>query len=215
VKSPAAAVHADCVAACEAAAQALADLGHRLEPVSALPLGAEEDAERILDVIAAGQARDVERYAQVLGRELGPDDLDCDNWTVTERGQQLSATDYLAGVEALNHATRAAASWWDERELDVLLTPTLPAPPAQIGELVADAAHPMQGFERSGAFTAFTIPFNVTGQPAISLPLHWNAAGLPVGVQLVARYGREDLLLSLAAELEAALPWSDRRPPVW
>ncbi|MEN8181933.1 MAG: amidase [Myxococcota bacterium] len=215
VESPAAAVHADCVAACEVAARALADLGHRLEPVSALPLGAEEDAERILDVIAAGQARDVERYAQVLGRELGPDDLDCDNWTVTERGQQLSATDYLAGVEALNHATRAAASWWDERELDVLLTPTLPAPPAQIGELVADPAHPMQGFERSGAFTAFTIPFNVTGQPAISLPLHWTVAGLPVGVQLVARYGREDLLLSLAAGLEAALPWSDRRPPVW
>ncbi len=168
-----------------------------------------------MDVIAAGQARDVERYAQALGRRLGPEDLDSDNWTVTERGRKLSATEYLAGVEALNHATRAAAAWWDEQRLDLLLTPTLPAPPAALGELVADPEHPMQGFERSGSFTAFTIPFNVTGQPAISLPLHWNAAGLPIGVQLVARYGCEGLLLSLAAELEDARPWSQRRPPVW
>jgi amidase len=73
----------------------------------------------------------------------------------------------------------------------------------------------MEGFERSGAYTAFTVPFNVTGQPAISLPLHWNAAGLPIGVQLVARYAREDLLLAVAAQLEQALPWRERRPPIW
>ena len=80
---------------------------------------------------------------------------------------------------------------------------------------MADPAHPMQGFERSGQFTAFTIPFNVTGQPAISLPLHWSANGLPVGVQIVARTGREDLLLALAARLEEALPWHGRRPESW
>jgi amidase len=208
-------VHADCIAASEGAARALVELGHGVEPVSDLGFGVGEDAERIFDVIAAGQARDVERYSQALGRELGPDDLDCDNWQVTERGRGISATAYLAGVEAINHATRAAAEWWDAQQLDLLLTPTLPAPPPPIGELVADPERPMEGFERSGAFTTFTIPFNVTGQPAISLPLHWNAAGLPIGVQLVARYGREDLLLAVAARLEETLSWKERRPPLW
>ena len=213
--SPRAAVHPDCVAACQAAAGALSALGHRVEPVAEIAFGPEDGFERIVDVIAACQARDVERYAAALGREIGRDDMDCDNWQVTERGRALSATAYLAGLESLNHAARALARWWDERELDLLLTPTLPEPPARIGELVADPAHPMEGFQRSGSFTAFTIPFNVTGQPAISLPLHWNAAGLPIGVQLVAAYGREDLLLSIAARLEEALPWRDRRPAVW
>ncbi len=213
--SPNASIHPDCVEAAEVAARALGELGHGVDPVAQIDFGAAEDVERIIDVIAAGQARDVERWSQTLGRELGAADLDCDNWAVTERGQQLSATDYLAGVEALHAATRAAATWWEAQGIDLLLTPTLPAPPAPIGTLVADPAHPMEGFDRSGAFTAFTIPFNVTGQPAISLPLHWNADGLPIGVQLVARAGREDLLLAVAAQLESARPWSQRRPAVW
>jgi amidase len=214
LESPGRPVHPDCAAAAEAAARALGDLGHHVEPAAG-HLAVDDEAERIFDVIAACQARDVERFGAEIGRELGPEDLDCDNWVVTERGRQLSATDYLAGVEAVNRATRAAAQWWESQGLDLLLTPTLPAPPAPIGELVADAARPMEGFERSGAYTAFTIPFNVTGQPAISLPLHWNAAGLPIGVQLVARYAREDLLLAIAAQLEQALPWRERRPPIW
>jgi amidase len=215
VESPRSAVHPDCAAACEAAARALGARGDGVEPVGDLAFVTEQDSEAIVDVIAASQARDVERYGRALGRALGAGDLDCDNWRLTERGLGLSATGYLAGVEALNRATRSVARWWDDRGLDVLLTPTLPEPPARIGELVADPRRPMQGFERSGSFTAFTIPFNVTGQPAISLPLHWNAEGLPVGVQLVARPDREDLLLALAAHLEVALPWQARRPTVW
>jgi amidase len=213
--SPRSPLHPDCVAAAELGARALADLGHDVELATNTSLGLDEEAERVLDVIAAAQARDVERFGQEIGRELGPEDMDCDNWTVTERGRQISATAYLAGVEAMHRATRAAAQWWEAQGLDLLVTPTLPAPPAPIGELVADPARPMEGFERSGAYTAFTVPFNVTGQPAVSLPLHWNATGLPIGVQIVAGYGREDLLLAVAAQLEEALPWRERRPPVW
>ena len=67
---------------------------------------------------------------------------------------------------------------------------------------------------RAGQWVPYTPPFNMSGQPAISLPLHWNEAGLPIGVQLVAAYGREDVLVRVASQLEAAHPWADRRPPV-
>ena len=93
----------------------------------------------------------------------------------------------------------------------MLLTPTCPGPAPPLGELAPDNPVP-ELLARMGAVTAFTMPFNVTGQPAISLPLHWSADGLPVGVQLAGAYGREDLLLRLASQLEEARPWRDRRP---
>jgi amidase len=137
--------------------------------------------------------------------------MDCDNWAVTEIGRGISATQYLAAVEAMHQFSRRVASWW-ERGFDLLLTPTIPEPPPPLGELVPDPAQPIQGFMRSGALTPFMIPFNMTGQPAVSLPLHQSAAGLPIGVQLVAGSGREDLLIRIASQLEQAAPWSGRRP---
>src|SRR5262249_20425858 len=96
----------------------------------------------------------------------------------------------------------------------LLVTPTIPEPPPPIGELVPNRQVPFKGFQRSGALAPLTCPFNVTGQPAISLPLHWTPEGLPVGVQLVAAMGREDLLIRIASQLEQAQPWISRRPPV-
>jgi amidase len=125
----------------------------------------------------------------------------------------VTGTEYLAAVEVLNRYTRKVAAWW-AGGFDLLVTPTIPEPPPPIGELVPDPREPLKGFQRSGALTAFTMPFNVTGQPAISLPLHWSPQGLPIGVQLVAAFGREDLLLRVAAQLEEAVRWSERRPAV-
>jgi amidase len=96
----------------------------------------------------------------------------------------------------------------------VLLTPTLPIPPFPLGELAPTAKDPAELLDSVGETGAFTLPFNVTGQPAISLPLHRNAEGLPIGVQFVAAYGREDILIQLAAQLEQAAPWADQRPMV-
>jgi amidase len=79
---------------------------------------------------------------------------------------------------------------------------------------VPDTREPFKGFQRSGALAPLTAPFNITGQPAISLPLHWTDQGLPIGVQLVAAFGREDLLIRLASQIEQAQPWVSRRPPV-
>jgi amidase len=105
------------------------------------------------------------------------------------------------------------AEWWEEG-FDLLVTPTTAAPPPLLGELASTREEPLRGFVRSAPFGAFTSAFNQTGQPALSLPLHQTASGLPVGVQLVAAYGREDLLLAVAAQLEQALPWRERRPAV-
>ena len=103
------------------------------------------------------------------------------------------------------------ARFWDEG-FDLLLTPTLAAPPPLLGTLSSAAASPAEVLERVRLFVAFTSPFNATGQPAISLPLHWSADRLPIGVQLVAPRYREDLLLRAAAQLERAAPWQDRLP---
>ena len=139
--------------------------------------------------------------------------MDCDNWAVTELGQKVSASQYLEAVEQLSRFSRRVAAWWADG-FDLLVTPTIPELPPPLGELVPDPAQPLKGFLRSGALTPFLIPFNVTGQPAISLPLSWSASGLPIGVQLVAAFGREDVLIRVAAQLEERAPWSHRRPPL-
>ncbi len=107
---------------------------------------------------------------------------------------------------------RGVAAWWDD-DHDLLVTPTVAAPTPEIGYL-GPAVDPFEMLARVAGVTPFSMPFNVTGQPAISLPLHRGSDGLPVGVQLVAAYGREDLLLQVASQLEEAAPWADWRPTV-
>jgi amidase len=134
-------------------------------------------------------------------------------WGIAEIGRGVSGVEYVRAVEYMQRFTRHMAGWWADG-FDLLLTPTLVEPPPPLGQFDATPDDPLHGFSRGGTFVAFTLPFNVTGQPAISLPLHWSGAGLPIGVQLVAAFGREDVLLRIAAQLEEARPWRDRRPPV-
>jgi amidase len=115
-------------------------------------------------------------------------------------------------VQGLQRTTRQIAAAFEE--FDVLLTPTLGEPPAPLGTFDSPPGEPLAGLFRAAAYVPFTPPFNVTGQPAISLPLAWNEAGLPIGVQFVGRLGDEETLLALAGQLEQAAPWADRRPPV-
>lgn len=207
------AVAPDCREAVTVAGRSLEDLGHRVESSQPDALGDPAMAGPILKIISSCQARDIARFGEAIGRELGAADMDADNWAVTEIGRGVSAGDYQGAVETHHRFSRRMAAWWEDG-FDLLVTPTIPEPPPKLGELVPDPASPLRGFLRSGQLTPFMIPFNVTGQPAISLPLHWNADGLPIGVQLVAAFGREDLLIRVAAQLEQAMPWADRRPPV-
>jgi amidase len=144
----------------------------------------------------------------LLGRELTQDDVEPLTWTMGEIGKQVSGVDLAKALAASARLTRGLGLWWADG-WDLLLTPTLGAPPPRLGELSGP-----EGSARTGSLVPFTTHFNVSGQPAISLPLHENDDGLPIGVQLAAAYGREDVLLRVAAQLEAAQPWADRRPPV-
>ena len=105
---------------------------------------------------------------------------------------------------------RRMAHWWNGH--DLLVTPTLGAPPPELGWFTAEG--PQAEGRRIVSFIPYTSQFNMTGQPAVSLPLHWTPDGLPVGVQLVAAYGREDLLIQVASQLEQAAPWGQRHPQV-
>jgi len=151
---------------------------------------------------------------RLSGRTLGPADVDAFNWELAALGRNISVAQYLETQDWIDGFTRRTASWWSDG-FDLLVTPTLPEPPPAIGHFAPDPTEPTITGLRASGFACWTSPFNMTGQPGISLPLHWTPDGLPVGVQLVAAYGREDLLVRVAAQLEQAAPWIDRRPPLF
>jgi amidase len=203
--------HPECVAAVEVTAQLLDDLGHDVARVTLDALDTTDIG--FIGIYASAIARDLERWSARIGRRLEPADLDPMNAVMAEMGRTITGPQYLAATEIGQAWSRQVTSWWAEGN-DVLVTPTMPEPPARLGEISPDTDDVMSAMTSMGRYATFTSLFNVTGQPAISLPLHWTADGLPVGVQLVAAYGREDVLFRLASQLEQARSWADRRPPV-
>jgi amidase len=209
-----------CVAAVERAAQLLEEAGHRVEPGSPIDAagaggdGALDIGDTFLTRWAAGQTMILDTLGLVLGRAIREDDVEPLTWALAEIGRARSAGRYLQDV-AVHHGLSRLIAGWYEGGFDLLLTPTMAERPAPLGSWDDDGENPMDAFRRSYPAGAFTAIFNVTGQPAISLPLHWSDDGLPVGAQLVAPFGREDLLIAVAAQLERAAPWADRSPPVF
>src|SRR5579871_6086881 len=202
----------ECVAAAEHGARLLADLGHAVETAHPAALDEAEAPQHVTTMFATHTARLVDLVALLAGRPVGPVDFDGLTWALVEMGRAVAAPRYIEALEAIHAYARRVAGWWAEG-FDLLVTPTLPTPPPPLGAF-DPTADPLAAGMRASQMASFTAPFNMTGQPAISLPLHWNAAGLPIGVQLVAAAGREDLLLQVAAQLEAAAPWTGRRPRV-
>jgi amidase len=205
--------HEDCIAGARAAAQALEGLGHHVE--ESYPAAIDDEAYIPMFLVrwTAGIAWNLDHWAKKVGREIGPDDVEPCTWALGEQGRSHTAAAYLAAIEFAQVAARQVASWWhDDGGFDLLLTPTTGEPATRLGEFDAPPDNPVAPILRAVPIAAFTAGFNSTGQPAISLPLHQTADGVPVGVQLVAAYGREDLLLRVAAQLEQAVPWADRVP---
>lgn len=203
-------VHPDCVAAVEAAARQLAELGHHVEEAHPVALTDGTVDGLAIPVITASVALDVAHFEKAIGRALGEADFDPDNWAAVQMGRSVTGLQYAEAVDGIHRYSRRVGAWFER--FDLLLTPTLPEPPPLLGDLVSRPGKPLEGFLRSGELTTFLIPFNLTGQPAMSLPLHWNAAGLPIGVQLVAGMGCEDTLIRVGVQLEESMPWDARKP---
>ncbi len=206
-------LHTDCRAAADAAAKVLGSLGHRVE--DRYP-GAYDDPDFMSQfgrIIVAQATRSLDSIAAMMGRELGPEAVEAYTWWFIEQGRRVSAAEYLASVDWIQSFSRRMAAFWAEG-FDLLLTPTLAEPPPKLGEMTNPSQDPAVVWARNLEVIPFTPAQNATGQPAISLPLYWSDNGLPIGVQLVADFGREDLLLQVAAQLEAAQPWAGRVPPI-
>ena len=205
-------VHADCVRAVHEAAQLCQDLGH--EVVEAHPDLDGELVERTFDaVFSAGMAAAIDGIARDRGRTFTADDFEPLTWYMYEKGCGVSSADYLLAVGTLQKLSRDMARFFSA--CDIWLTPTLAEPPVPLGTFDFSRFNSSQeGLERVLASMPFTQIFNATGQPAMSVPLFWNAENLPVGTHFAGRYGDEATLFRLAGQLEEARPWAIRRPPV-
>jgi amidase len=161
-------------------------------------------------IIAADTEATFRAFEMLLGRPISEDEIEPRNAAYRRAGAAMNAMTYLQSRAWIGMWVRRMAQWLDGH--DLLVTPTLGAPPPELGWFTA--AGPEAEGQRIASFIPYTAQFNMTGQPAVSLPLHWTPGGLPVGVQLVAGYGREDVLVQVASQLEQAAPWAGRHPQV-
>jgi amidase len=199
---PGADPHPDCVAAYEDASRLLADLGHEVEDI-AMPLG--QDLVPFFETIDHG-------YATLTPVDPAQEQVLLPlTQYLRELGRATGAADFLFAQAYLQFVTRPAIAAF--AAYDAVLTPTLALPPVPVGYF--DEVDPAENFERQKRFTPWTAIYNISGLPAVSVPLHWNAEGLPIGVMLGGRMGDEGPLISLSAQLEEARPWKDRHPPIW
>jgi amidase len=223
-------VHADCVKGVDETVKLLRKLGHTVTE-DAPAINGEEYSLHFLTIVAAHMRADIEEAAEAAGRRVSPDDFDLITYGPGLFGTILKASDYVRALRYLQSISREIGRFFEK--YDILLTPVLNQPPPKVGELKPSAAEQAQlkMIARTGQtwilkalgvikplaaqvyeFIPWTPVFNVTGQPAMSVPLHWNAAGLPIGMHFVGKWGDEAMLFRLAGQLEKAKPWFDKAP---
>jgi amidase len=191
----------------------LESLGHIVEDAYPAAMGEEDFADTFTGIVAVATDAGLTTIEQLLGRSVTEDDIEADNLFMREIGRSITAANYVNMVNWMHAWSRRMLEWWHpvdgSRGFDILVTPTLAGPPPKLGWLSGP-----EGGLNLRAILQYTPQFNVTGQPAVSLPLHWSNDGLPMGVQFVASANREDLLIRLASQLEVARSWSDKVAPI-
>jgi amidase len=205
-------IHPDCIAAVHDAAKLCESLGHTVEE-AAPPIPGEQMVSSFLAVWRAGTAHTVQSIALLTGRQPAAELFEPLTWALYELGRKVSAPSYLLAQTLLQGISRQIAVFM--LRYDVWLTPTLAGPPLPIGSFDPTPGNPLAGFERAVQFVPFTPMANLSGQPAMSVPLYWNEDGLPVGAHFIGQFGGEATLFRLAAQLETARPWRNRRPAVF
>jgi amidase len=202
-------VHAECVRAVEEAARLCESLGH--EVVEGAPeVDGETFTRGFITLWSSGCAWTIDDWARRTGRAPRAEDFEPLTWALAESGRSNTAAAYLLALQDLQGVARAVARFFERHHC--WLTPTVAEPPPPLGSFDSTPDDPLHGLRRSAAFVPFTPVANVTGQPAMSVPLAWTADGLPVGAHFVGRFGDEATLFRLGAQLEAARPWAHRRP---
>ena len=208
-------LHPDSVRAVEQAARLLESLGHDVEE-AAPEIEIERYKKSFMTLWSARLARGVESVASMTGKPVSPELYEPVTWQLVEQGRRWSAKQYLDDENYVMSLGRLFADFL--AKYDFWLTPTLGEPPPKLGVLYPPPDHPAPDaaatIARNFDFVPYTHLANVTGLPAMSVPLHWNKAGLPVGVHFVGRFGDEGSLFRLASQLEQAQPWINRLPPV-
>ena len=204
-------VHGDCGAAVQYAAQLCSNLGHHVQPARLPGFDFELLARTMRSLVCANTAAEMDAMALQLGLPIERAGFEAATWNAREIGLAMSASDYLNALHTLHRLARPFAPMFEAH--DVILTATLAEPPARVGQFAMNRDY-VSHRTATLAHASLTPLANVTGQPAMSVPLHWNADGLPIGVQFVGPYGDETVLLQLAAQLEQACPWFDRLAPL-
>jgi amidase len=204
-------VHPDCQEAVTNAARLLEELGHRVTE-AAPKVDGEQMNRSFLTLWSAGSASTLEGIEVILGRAVKPEDMEPLTWTLYEIGRTQTGAKYLLALQTIQRMARDVARFF--LEYDIWLTPTLALPPLPLGRFEPALDDPLQGLRQASAFAPFTPICNLTGQPAMSVPLFWNGEGVPIGTHFIGRFGDEAKLFRLAAQLETDKPWANRRPPV-
>jgi amidase len=205
------AVHGECVEAVRRTGKILEDLGHHVKTWNSTV--ANQTREMMLAwtrIVAAGTLLSVRAKKPI--DELKPDDVDGVTYGAVQLGMEVSGADYLQSINTVHAFGRRMAALFED--FDVLLSPTLAEPPARIGRFKpvnTDFMDYRNGPDGVFAYSPYTAVFNASGQPAMSLPLHWTPEDLPVGVHFAAAFGEDELLMSLARQLELAMPWQDKQ----
>ena len=199
----------ECVVAVERAGALLESLGHDVEVARPDAFFDPEFSHHFVTIVAVATAVDFATMGEAIGRPIVEHDVEPSNWLMGSIGRAIPAADYVHSINWVHAWSRRLQAWWDD--FDLLVTPVIAVPPPPIGWL----SDPELGTERLTSILQFTAQFNVSGQPAISLPLHWSDAGLPIGVQFVGPIDDEALLLRVASQLEIASPWADRHPSMY
>lgn len=204
--------HPDCVAALNDAVALLVSLGHEVVEAD-LPGLDDQVGAAIGTMYQAAVAWIVAHWTRRLGRAPADGELEPLTAAFWEGGQAVSAAQYLLAMEDLQRFARRVAAFLGP--YDAWLTPTLSTPPLPLGEITSTPRNPMRALQNGGRTVGYPgVVANITGNPAMSVPLWWNSDGLPIGVHFLGRYADEATLFRLAAQLETARPWSTRVPPV-
>lgn len=208
------AIHQDCRSAVQNAARLCQDLGHRVEEIKAQELAFPGLYKRFGVIWCCHLVHVIKRWERILGREITEDQLEENNRVSYKAGLKRTGGDFLAAREDIQSFSRKMGEWYHKGGYDVILSPTICVPPVKLGEFHAVQDEPMRWARMSRTLLALTYVYNLTGQPAMSVPLFWNRETIPIGVQFAGRFGDENTLFGLAAQLEQARPWAVRIPPI-